>query len=263
MDCVDVRDRLTEYALSLLPADDVDRVERHLSWCAGCRKEAAELAGGAATVALSLPDAEPPAELEGRIVREIRTATAGPRRPRGRGRSRTIVLVAATLAILMGLGWVSTLGRLQTAKQAQEDSRRRAQSTVEGFEKLSKDLLAGTQAPGPRDRLLDAQLVPELGYDGGGKALVFLSPRRPDWILVYVGGVAARGGPYGVTFQSPSGEVIPLGKQSADMGGGITMFGQYPRSLKSFTRIVVTDRRGHVVMTGTVEDVEAHPTTVG
>ncbi len=263
MDCVDVRDRLTEYALSLLPAPELEPVEAHLAWCAGCRKEAAELTGGAAVMALSLPQADPPAPLEERIVREIGGAPGDPRSRQGRGRSRAVILIAATLAIFMGLGWAATFGRLQTAEQARDDSQARALSAVAGFEKLSKDLLGDRATPPRGDTLHDVQLIPGLGYRGGGKALIYLSPGRQDWVLVYAGGLDPKGGPYGATIQSPEGDVIPLGTSPPDVAGGVTLFGQYPRSLKSFNRIVITDRRGHVVMYGTVDGVTARPTTVG
>ena len=106
-------------------------------------------------------------------------------------------------------------------------------------------------------------MIPVLHQIGGGKALVFLSSHRPDWVLVYVGGLAAKDGPVGVTVQSADGDVISLGQGPLDSSGGLTLFGQYARSLQRFTRIVVTDHRGHVVMTGTVAGVWARPTSVG
>jgi hypothetical protein len=261
MDCVDVRDRLTEYALSLLPAPEVDPVEEHLAWCAGCRKEAAELAGGAAVAAMSLAQTDPPAKLEERIVGEIRTASGAQQERRGRAKSRTIVLLAATLAIFMGLGWLVSNGRLQTALDARNASRDKARSAVGSFENLARELLGDDEQPSQGDTLREVQMIPELGHVGGGKALVFLSPKRPDWVLVYVGGIKAKG-LVGVTVQSPDGEVLSLGQGKLDTGGGITLFRQDERSLRGFTRIVVTDRRGHVIMTGTVAGVAARPTTV-
>jgi hypothetical protein len=263
MDCVDVRDRLTEYALSLLPAPEVGPVEHHLSWCAGCRKEAAELAGGAAAAGMSLPQSDPPKGLEERIVREIRAASGPPVERRGRARSRTLIVLAATLAIFMGLGWWATFGDLQTSKKAQRTSESEAKRINQQFVKLLREFTSGPRTPSPRDALRDIQLTPELGRSGGGKAVVFLSPERDDWVLVYVGGLDPKAGPYGATVQNPDGTVLALGQQTPDSGGGVTLFGQFPRSLKPFTRIVVTDGTGHVVMTGTARDAQATPTSVG
>ena len=175
-----------------------------------------------------------------------------------------MILIAATIAILMGLGWAATFGRLQTAEQASDASKQQARSAIEGYAQLTKELLGG-EASQPGDTLIEVQMIPALDYLGGGKALVFLSPRRPDWVLVYAGGLDPKGGPYGATIQSPEGDVIPIGTHPPDIAGGVTWFGQYPRSLTGFNRIVITDRhrRGHVVMYGTVEGVTARPTTVG
>jgi len=263
MDCVDVRDRLTEYALSLLPAPEVEPVEQHLSWCAGCRKEAAELAGGAAAAAMSLPQSDPPPALEERLVKEIRAAGGPPSERRGRARSRTLIVLAATLAIFMGLGWWATFGDLQSTEAARHQSEQQAQRISERFARLLREFATGPRTPSPSDTLRDIQLTPELGRSGGGKAVVFLSPDRDDWVLVYVGGLDPKAGPYGATIQNPDGTVLALGTQTPDSGGGVTLFGQYPRSLKPFTRIVVTDGSGHVAMTGTVRDATATPTSVG
>src|SRR6266702_4781886 len=107
MKCVEVRDRLTEHELGSLSPDDRRHVERHLEWCAGCRKEAAELAEGAETLALALPLDTPAPALEDRVVHEV-LAAAG-RRPH-LARRRTVralavaTLVAALLAVA-AVGW--------------------------------------------------------------------------------------------------------------------------------------------------------------
>src|SRR5205814_4004478 len=122
---------------------------------------------------------------------------------------------AATLAILMGLGWVTTFGQLQTERERRDATRRQAISAVHMFGQLSRELLGDDHRPPPGDTLVQVQMIPSLHHVGGGQALVFLSPRRPDWVLVYVGGLDPKGGPYGVTIQRPQGpsDVIPLGKQ--------------------------------------------------
>ena len=55
MTCLQVRDRLTDFALGLLTTPEATEVERHLAWCPGCRREAAELHEGAVQMALALP----------------------------------------------------------------------------------------------------------------------------------------------------------------------------------------------------------------
>ena len=50
MNCVEVRDSLTEHALGLLPAHHAAEVDRHLHDCTACRKEARELQDGVARI---------------------------------------------------------------------------------------------------------------------------------------------------------------------------------------------------------------------
>src|SRR6476619_852106 len=72
VNCPAVRDRLPEHALGIADHHDVHAVERHLAWCAACRKEARDLERAAATLAFAPAPAAPPRELEERIVAAAR-----------------------------------------------------------------------------------------------------------------------------------------------------------------------------------------------
>ena len=92
--CVEIRERLTENALSTLRPDERSFVGRHLEWCAGCRKEARELQEGAAIAGMALPPLDPPAELQHRLVAGIHHAVSAGRPGKGRSylrRSATIL----------------------------------------------------------------------------------------------------------------------------------------------------------------------------
>ncbi len=249
LDCVDVRDRLTEYALSLLPASEVEPVERHLAWCAGCRKEGAELTGGAAAIGLSARAAEPPAGLDDKVVHRIRAAAGTARRSRrkGRARTRTTVILAAALALVMGLGWATTVARLQSAEKARNASQHQMSDVAEKFSKLTKELLRGHE-PRSGDRARSFQLFPRGRQGGGGWAMVYTSPSQRDWVLVVVGGLDPASFPYHVSLQSSDGEALSAGVLKPDSpGGGGYLFHRYARSLAKVNRLVVTDLHGHVM----------------
>ena len=68
MNCTTVRDRLAEHTLGALTQRDAQPVDRHLAWCAACRKEAGELQQASATLAFTLVPDDPPGELADRVV---------------------------------------------------------------------------------------------------------------------------------------------------------------------------------------------------
>jgi hypothetical protein len=179
-----------------------------------------------------------------------------------------MIILAASLALVMGIGWWTSSARHQTPKQAKSASQRTAEQVGANLSKLIREFTGGQVQHKPGDLLREVQLTPELHTLGGGKAEIFLSPHRDDWVLVYVGGLDPQAGPYGATLQSADGTVLAIGQADPDNGGGVALFNQFPESLKRFDRIVVTDGRGHVVLTGTVTDsgtggVTATPSSAG
>src|SRR5919206_3169097 len=96
--CAAVRDQLAEHAVGVLLPRERRAVERHLEWCAACRKEATELETAAATLAFALPPADVPPSLFERIRSAIaRVAHPSPLR-RGT-RSAAAIAIAAMVAI--------------------------------------------------------------------------------------------------------------------------------------------------------------------
>ncbi len=251
MDCLPVRERLAEYALSNLGQDERGFVERHLEWCAGCRKEAAELTSAAAVAGASLPQADPPAELEDRVVRAVRAAAGAP--PRRRRVRAVAVLVAATLAVLaLGVGWGASV--VHTARQNQQIAEQRADQFATRLHRLFKVVVPHRQGPvGPRDHLKEAQLAPTPGREGGGSAAVFLSPVRQDWALVVVGGLSARGAPYHVSMRDQYGTFAYVGTVGKlDSSGDASLWHEYEQHLNGFTDVIVKDRTGRIVLQGSI-----------
>jgi hypothetical protein len=240
--CLEVRERLTEHSLGLLAAVDARDVERHVQWCAGCRKELAELQEGAETLALALPPAEPPAWLESRIVGRL-MAAAGSNRPPSRSRMR--MLVAATLtAVLLALGatgWaIAERGEAQSIRETTAEQIRRAQV----LESLLKSLEANP---------LEANLLPVLDAQGSGRVVIYSSPEEPDFIHASVSLIDPRERAYTIQLRDHSGRILSAGRLGRSDNGIMIFYEFSGKNLSRGTSITVLDAAGRPVMTGTVE----------
>lgn len=239
MGCADVRDLLPEHALGTLDPATRSRVDQHLAWCAGCRKEAAELAEGVAGVGLHLPPAEPPAELEDRVVAAVRGGAA--RTPR-----RRAGLLAAVLAAVVGatsLAWgLAVAGRPEPADP--RESIRDALASIEEAESFVVELGGGGSVrstrleQGPRGA-------------GGGGALLYDSPEGQSSALVIVGGLPADRGPFTAYLRSGASE-ISIGPLELGEGGRMLTFRRFSRSLSGFDQVIVDDAAGRRVLVGSL-----------
>jgi putative zinc finger protein len=239
MRCIDVRPLLPEHALGTLDPDDHRVVTEHLAWCAGCRKEAGELAEGAALVGHALPPAHPPEGLQGRVVREVMAAAGRARRPRG---AMVAALVAAALAA-GAFGWaVAMTGRAEHLEAAASTA---AQRTRE-FEGVIAEFLADAD----KGRVYSTDLDPVGEAHGGGRAVVFDSPGGYDWALIVAGGMAEGGGPFRAYLDG--GGHRKVGTLHPSSPGELAAYRYFDRDLSKARGVVVRDRDGRALLRGTL-----------
>jgi len=138
MNCIKVRDRLAEFTLGVLSQEEAAAVERHLDWCAGCRKEAEELREGSAAFGLGLAPAAPPAALQERVVEHL----IGPRPGTKEGvqsatrhalhhrriRRLAFTTLAAALIAVLSVGWAVSVR--YDARRAEQDAREAAREAA-------------------------------------------------------------------------------------------------------------------------------------
>jgi hypothetical protein len=247
-ECMQLRGRLAEHAVSTLPEKERRELDRHLEWCAGCRKEARELQEGAATAGLSLAPVDPPAHLEDRVVSSIRNAVPGGSGRRRRMGLRSVTVVAAVIGLL-GITLAGVLfARQQSTQQALDSSKRQRHEMLVKLDKLLTTL-HGTGQPSHIEQLV---LRPVGGSHGVGGALLDIpkSSRFSAELQLLVAGLDPSRVPYRVWLLGPGGQrfMIP-GYIALDQTGGgeLSWFG---RALPNYSTVEIRDRGGKRVLTG-------------
>ncbi len=259
MSCLEVRDRLPEHVLGVLPEEETADVERHLEWCAGCRKELAELSEGLATVPASLTLVEPPAGLEDRVVGAISVAAGrGPvgavkRRRSGADAGRgsrphrgVRVLAAATLAAAVLA--VASIGWGVNQQRKADDIAKESKATITALERIVKSL---------DGRPFEAQLFPASGIQGSGTAVLVSAPGRSA-LLVEIVPPQPDTHPYTVRMVSKSDAVVAAGQlQPTADGRQLVLLQWFASNLALIRQVSVVDRTGRVVMSGQVNPFAA------
>jgi hypothetical protein len=251
VNCLSVRELLAEQVLGVLPKAEHSVVDRHLEWCAACRKEAGELQRAAATLAYSVAPVEPPVELEERVVEAVRNA-AGRRRAVAPRRSRVAAAgVLAAMLALSGLGWGAVMaGRSERLREQIDAARQARASSLETFEEVLQEL-EGTDR---RNVVEQATLASPKGRPAGGSALVLLSPSSDDMALVVVtglDGLRAKQLPLTVRLAGEHSASVVVGQiRALDSGGQGGVYGVFVDSLSSFHQVLVLDARGRVLLDG-------------
>jgi len=243
MDCTAVRELLAEHVLGALEEDRRRFVDRHLEWCAGCRKEMGELAEGAAVVGTALPLAEPPGDLEDRVVGAIKVA-ASRRGPARRPRVGLVAAAAAAIVVMGALGWaVAMTGRLSELENAAVTAQDRAKQ----FETVLREILREADD----GRILSADLVRVGNAVGGGSGIVFDSPGGLDWALVLAGGLPRDDGPYRA-YLTIGGQRQRVGRLSPSSPGEVAVYRIFSNDVSEARWVSVRDRSGKTVLRGGV-----------
>ncbi len=256
MTCLDVRELLPELAVGVLSVDDRARVERHLHWCAGCRKEASDLGQAAATFGFTLEPAPVPQGLGERVVARVRRSAGAPGTPR-RARTAAAAIVAAMIAVA-SLGWGAVMaGRADRFAERAALAERTQAEALERFQRTIAQLFPGQTVSESNMHL--APLSPVATGTGGGFALQLVSPRLLDFSMVIVNGLdpaATQRLPYRVRLvNTRTGKELRAGRiVELDADGGAEVFYQFKRAdLSGFSDVVVVDAAGDVVLSGTVD----------
>jgi hypothetical protein len=254
VNCLEVRELLPELALGVLAPEDRERVERHLQWCAGCRKEATDLGSGAATFAFALEPARVPQGLGDRVVARVRRAAGAPRTPR-RARMAAAAVVAAMVAVA-SLGWGAVMaGRADRFAERAERAERQQAEALERFQRILAGVIPGQELPDDQTYL--GRLAPPAGGGGGGAVLQLVSPTILDFVMVIVSGLepADASMPYRVQLVNAGGEVLRAGLiEELDADGGAEMFHQFKTAdLTGYTAVNVVDATGELVLSAAVD----------
>ena len=255
MTCLDVRELLPELAVGVLSVDQRTGVERHLQWCAGCRKEAADLGQAAATFGFALAPAPVPHGLGERVVARVRRAAGAPGTAR-RARTAAASIIAAMVAVA-SLGWGAVMaGRADRFAERAAQAERSQAEALERFRGVVASVIP-RQVVSNSDMHL-GQLTPIATTTGGGFVLQLVSPTILDFSMVIVNGLdptATERLPYRVRLVNADGDELRAGRiEELDADGGAEVFHQFKRAdLTGFTTVVVVDAIGDVVLSGTVD----------
>jgi hypothetical protein len=239
--------------LGTLDAHDAGSVDRHLQWCAACRKESGELDRAAATLAFSVAPAQPDPALEDRVVAAVRDrAQPGTARhaPGRRGRLAVAAVAAAMLAV-SGLGW----GAVMAGKAARTEAQAQAADTRQrNAVKAFQDLLTSSEFNDPNNEVLIGTLTPSADTTGGGSAFTLVSPTLIDMAVVVVNGLPPASAdtlPYTARLSGPHRPPLTIGTiRSLDAGGAAMLAKNINRDLSGYDRVAVRDAHGKLIMRG-------------
>jgi hypothetical protein len=243
MTCATVRERLAERSLGILSPGHATDVDRHIQWCAACRKEGEDLDAAAAVLAYATAPATPAPELEDRVALAVHQRASrghlghGPTARRGRLAGAA---VAAAMVAVLGLSW----GAVMAGKAARSDQIAQQATQNKATIAAKNEVRIGRMAPPPN------------GTTGAGSAITLMSPTIMDMSVVMLNELpqpAAHTLPYAVWLTGPDLPRLAVGRIAhLDSGGDAILSHNFTGSLAAYQRVVVRDAKGKVVLSGTL-----------
>ncbi|MEP7059757.1 MAG: zf-HC2 domain-containing protein [Actinomycetota bacterium] len=248
MTCSAARTLLPERSLGTLTGRNATELERHLAWCAACRKEARELGAAAASLVFALAPREPAPELEDRVVAAVQHAASGRTPAHRRGRMVVAATVAAMLAVA-GLGFGAVMaGRAARFRDIAITTSVRNRDAVATF----RQILQSIEFTDPGNSVEMGQLTQVHGGPASGTALTLLAPSGQDMAVVTVAALRVDPArfPLVVTLVGPKAKVRVGAIAKVDSGGAATIAAQLDQDLAGLDQVVIRDVGGDVVLRG-------------
>jgi Putative zinc-finger len=236
--------------LGTLDIEESRRVERHLDWCPGCRKEFAELQEGLTPIALSLVPLEPPRQLEERVVARLLTAAG---RWKTTSRQGVRALVAATLAaVLVALG---ALGWAVAERQNAADVKNQAADRLA----QAQDFAHFLQSVGATPYFSTLRPTSQIS-DASGTVVVYSARRVQDFVLAQLVLPAGKGSSYTFELTDRDGGILSGGKLTKTNNANTWLFlDRTGRNLSRGVNVLVLDASESAVLTGVMKPAAASP----
>lgn len=236
--------------MGTLDIEESRRVERHLEWCEGCKKELAELQEGLTPIALSLAPVEPPRQLEERVVARLLTA-AGRWKPASRQGVRA--LAAATLAAVLvavgALGWAVAERQNAVDVRAQAADRlAQAQDFAHFLQSVGATPYFSTLRPTSQNS------------DASGNVVVYSARRVQDFVLAQLVLPSGKGSAYTFELTDRDGRILSGGKLTKTNDANTWLFlDRTGRNLSRGVNVLVLDASQTAVLTGVMKPAAASP----